>query len=353
MRIDYDNIMETIETQLKDILYNDMYYNGYQVKVAKEQDFNRIIDKDPNIMYIVVKFGAASLNYRQYLLPITIYALSEQNKLDACQRLLLDYCMQYNLAMSEDQTTKQFYSTPQVISNFEEIYYGYRSMLYMQGTFLVSKDSNPKKFYYLDLKLNSLYDDIGNYNFNPSLFMNFIKLEQLNIFTKHYFRWNSEENYFEYSSDDPQNTLDGVSMNLEQMKNLGITFEETLSDNITIEISVEKEEIEIIDYQTTCDIMLDSQPFYNTNNFSKSIGKIGTYLINLTAYMVDTPFLNKVTAIPDEDFELAPDGVNTTFFIEIEKTKTKKSVIKRLKLVNVVDRGSIGEFPMITMVFSQ
>lgn len=352
MRIDYDKIMETISIQFKDILYNDMYYNEFKIHVAKEQDFNRIVDRDPKTIYIVVKFQSASLNYRQYLLPITIYALSEQNKLDACQRLLLDYCMKYNLAMNDDQTIKQFYSSPQVISNFEEIYYGYRSMLYMQGTFLVSKDSDPRKFYYLDLKLNSLYDDIGNYNFNSSLFMSFIESEKINIVAKHCFRWNPEENYFEYSNDDQYSNLIGVHMSLKQMETLGITFENTLSNNVTIEISVKKEEIEILNYQTTCDIMLDSQPFYNTNNFSKSVGKLGTYLINLTAYMVDTPFINKVNAIPDEDFGTAPDGVNTTFTIEISRLKSGKSTIKYLKLVSVSDQGSIGEFPVITMTFS-
>lgn len=350
MRIDYDKIMETISIQFKDILYNDMYYNEFKIHVAKEQDFNRIVDRDPKTIYIVVKFQPASLNYRQYLLPVTIYALSEQNKLDACQRLLLDYCMQYNLAMSEDQTTKQFYSTPQVISNFEEVYYGYRSMLYMQGTFLVSKDSNPKKFYFLDLKFENLEEDFGKYTFNKEKFYEFIKKQSLTLVSEHLFTWRPEDSTMYYLN---RQDNKGMYLTLEEMQDIGFYFEESFGNNVHFKITISKEEIEIIDYQTTCDIMLDSQPFYNTNNFSKSIGKIGTYLINLTAYMVDTPFLNKVTAIPDEDFELAPEGVNTTFFIEIEKTKTKKSVLKRLKLVNVVDRGSIGEFPMVTMVFSQ
>lgn len=351
MRIDYDNIMETIETQFKDILYNDVYYNGYQINVSKEQDFNRIVNKDPMTLYIVVKFQPASLNYRQYLLPITIYALSEQNKLDACQRLLLDYCMQYNLAMSDDQTTKQFYSTPQVISNFEEVYYGYRSMLYMQGTFLVSKDSNPKKFYYVYFKSESSNENL-NYTLNEKIFRNFLKENNLSLNATHYVEFISvPQRGVYYSNSDME---EGETIKISDTNNIGITINGTIPrQNSKITIKLKKQEIEIIDYQTTCDIMLDSQPFYNTNNFSKSIGKIGTYLLNLTCYAVDDEFLNKVQAIPDEDFDLAPEGVNTTFYIEIEKAKSGTSVVKELKLVNVVDRGSLGEFPMMTMVFSQ
>lgn len=354
MRIDYDKIMETISIQFKDILYNDMYYNEFKIHVAKEQDFNRIVDRDPKTIYIVVKFQSASLNYRQYLLPITIYALSEQNKLDACQRLLLDYCMQYNLAMNDDQTIKQFYSSPQVISNFEEIYYGYRSMLYMQGTFLVSKDSDPRKFYYLEeiesLQLNVIEGDIGEYTFDEAKFLRFLHENGINETSTHKFKWRPKILGFVYV-----NT--GKGMTTSQMENIGFKFEKDFGDeelnfSVTYTMNVNKQEIEILNYQTTCDIMLDSQPFYNTNNFSKSVGKLGTYLINLTAYMVDTPFINKVNAIPDEDFETAPNGVNTTFKIEISRLKSGKSTIKNLKLVSVSDQGSIGEFPVITMTFS-
>ena len=342
MMINYDEIIETIRNQFKEILYSDNYYNGYSVTVAKEQDFVKIRDnKDPKHIYVIVKFQSASLNYHQYLLPLTITALSEQNKLDVCQRLMLEYAETYNLSMSNDETIKQFYDAPQVLSNFEEIYYGYRSMLHMTGTFLVSQDTNPMRFYYYTLKID---EDNSVDGIDEDKFLVFLKNNNLS-FEETY------EYYDENSIGKGQLSYKGLTINVSQDE-VGVEYGTEEHTQRFAKISVMKNLIDNINYQSSGDIVLDTQPFYNTDNFAKSIGKIANYSLSFTTYLVNDPFLNKAVAIHIGDLINAPKGVNSTFWIGIEYKKSGLSSIRPFKLVNCSQQGALGEFPMINIIFS-
>ena len=162
------------------------FYNGYFVTVAEEQDFNRIMDKSPNHIYIVVKFLSASINYGQLLLPITITAISEDRKLNVCKKLLFEYSDINNLKLSNDETIKQFYTSPQVMSNFEEIYDGYRSLLTLSGTFLINRNANPYK-YYLNVFTIQFKGDVYNITINEKKFFETIKAKKYEFYTIHEF----------------------------------------------------------------------------------------------------------------------------------------------------------------------
>lgn len=344
MMINYDTILETIESQFKNILYGDNYYNGYSVTIAKEQDFVKIRDnKDPKHIYIIVKFQSASLNYHQYLLPLTITALSEQNKLDVCQRLLLEYAETYNLSMSNDETIKQFYDAPQVLSNFEEIYYGYRSMLHMGGTFLVSQDSNPMRFYYYTADVDEASKEKG-VTIDADTFFTFLKTNNFK------FNLGNTANAFAGIDDNGIGKFSsGGSKGDFHASELGISYDENPS---RIGIIIKQNMIDCLNYQSSGDIVLDTQPFYNTDNFAKSIGKVANYTIAFTSYLVNDPFLNKAVAIHIGDLNYAPKGINSTFWIEIEYQKSGLSSIRPFKLVNCAQSGALGEFPVINVVFS-
>jgi hypothetical protein len=270
-----DDIMDLIYQQMLEIMRSDYnYYKNYNIKIANEQYYVSPEDrKEPNIIYIVVKFLPADVMFNQNIVPITITAVSEYNNLEACQRLLLEYAQTYNLQndvwngrINYDQT----YTTPQVMSNFSEVYYGYRNTLFMSGTFLLSYNSNPSKLYYVD-------DEEG----------------------------------------------------------------EILIDTIN--------------FTESFGIQIDSQPFFGTNNRTRSVGKFGTHTISFTMFLVDDVLCNKILDIVlidfnDKDINVNED-VNKTYKFKISYHYGQEC-IKNFKLVSFDKTNNAGEMPIISVTFT-
>ena len=151
--ISYDEIRRIFATQLRLITDNDDAYNGYSFIIANEQQFEK--DKRTNkakTIYIVLHYLEASIQYGQTILPFAINVLGEENSISICQRLLLDYVLRYNLKENDDHTMQQFYTTPSVMNNYEEVYSGFRSLLYLQASFRITENalSVSKVFYKQD-----------------------------------------------------------------------------------------------------------------------------------------------------------------------------------------------------------
>lgn len=150
-------IMDIIEQQFLTVMNSDPeYYDKYNIILSNEQQYVKEKYRDKDSIYIVVKFIPGSLNFGQTLIPINFNALGEGNKLEVCQRLLLEYAQQFNLcepiniSASESgdgssYTIKQVYTQPQVMSNFNPTWNEFRSLFYMSGTFLLGKDSEAIK----------------------------------------------------------------------------------------------------------------------------------------------------------------------------------------------------------------
>lgn len=268
----YDNndIMEIIRVQMISIMQNDYeYYKNYNIKLANEQYYVSPEDRDePNTIYIVVKFLPAEITHNQNIIPITINAISEYNKIEACQRLLLEYAQYFNLKSdkgSKDFVYNQTYTTPQVMSNFSEVYYGFRNTFYMSGSFLLSYNSNPAEIYYI------YEDELGD-------------------------------------------------------------IQECMIDTIT--------------YVETVGFQLDSQPFFGTNNFSKSETRVATRTINFSVYLVDDPLCNKVLDIFSEQADIGTDFV---FKIDF---KNGRKLEKKFKLVNYSRNQDVGAMPIANLTFT-
>lgn len=274
---DIKDIMDLIEQQMVEIMQNDYeYYKNYNIKLANEQYYVKPEDrKEPNIIYIVVKFLPSEIMFNQNVIPVTINAVSEYNKFEVCQRLLLEYAQTYNLV---DDIWKgkinynQTYTTPQVMSNFNEAYYGYRTTFYMSGTFLLSYNSNPSKLYY------------------------------------------TKENG-------------------------------------------EKVLINTINFTETFEIQLDSQPFFGTNNRTRSVGKFGTHFINFTMFLVNDDLCNDILNIVLIDFNdkissANESDINKNFIFTIEYEKSDKSCTKKFKLTSFNKTNNAGEMPVISVSFA-
>ena len=151
IELDFDEILTLIQGQLYEYMNapeNNGKYSGYNLILSKEQQFMKLKDKDPNALYIVVKFGAADVVFGQTVLPATITALTEQNRLDATYSLLYEYAQKYNLHRVNNETINQVYESPTVSSNFNPIYEGFRSIVTMSAAFVIGKNSNDYTVYY-------------------------------------------------------------------------------------------------------------------------------------------------------------------------------------------------------------
>jgi hypothetical protein len=149
--LNYDEILALIQGQLVEHMNSDGYfekYNGLKLVIAKEQQYMKIKDKDPNAIYIVVQFGAADVLFGQTVLPVTITALSEQNTLDLTYNLFYEYAQKYNLVRANDNTIQQVYQSPSINGNFNELYEGFRSIVSLSAAFVIGTNSNEYNVYY-------------------------------------------------------------------------------------------------------------------------------------------------------------------------------------------------------------
>ena len=94
------------------------------------------------MIFIVIKYYPAVLNFGQILMPIQLDVISEANKIDIAKRLLYAFAETYNLEFNDDYTIKQYFQSPSILSNFNEIGTNYRSLMTMRGTLQISENSN-------------------------------------------------------------------------------------------------------------------------------------------------------------------------------------------------------------------
>lgn len=147
-----DKMMDIIKKQFVAVMDTDPdFYSQYKIILSNEQQYVKNKDRDPKAIYIVAKFLAGPPNFGQFLMPVNFNALGEANKVEVCQKLLLDYAQTFNLGEPEEFTdeqqnnyiVKQVYTQPQVMSNFNGTWNEFRSLFYMTGTFLIGKNSMP------------------------------------------------------------------------------------------------------------------------------------------------------------------------------------------------------------------
>lgn len=142
--INEENILNLIGIEMKSILSSDIdIFGNYTFEICNEQMFyKKDLKTAKNTIFIVVKYYPATLNFGQILLPIQLDVISEQNKLDIAKRFMCAFAETYNLEFNNDYTIKQYFQSPSVLSNFNEIGCGYRSLLTMRGTLQISENSN-------------------------------------------------------------------------------------------------------------------------------------------------------------------------------------------------------------------
>lgn len=155
----FDMIINLLSEQFVGVMQQDYdYYKNYKFVLSNEQQFNNRNEKgniDPNSIYIIVRFQAATLTYGLKVIPFTMDVFSIANNIEPSQRLLFDYAQKYNLnniVYKENGLITQTYSTPTIVNNFNQVGKDFRSMFMMGGTILIGE--NTSNIEYMEIDIN-------------------------------------------------------------------------------------------------------------------------------------------------------------------------------------------------------
>lgn len=113
-----------------------------KVVVLSEQMFVKNGEFDSNKIYVVVKYLASTIEFGAEIRPVQILVLSEQNGVQEAKDLFDSFTQTHNwvAGIFGDEFVKQQYSSPVVMSNFNEASYGYRSVLYVSATLFIMQN---------------------------------------------------------------------------------------------------------------------------------------------------------------------------------------------------------------------
>ena len=293
-KIDYEQVIMMIKEGIAKIINNsdDGKYDKLNICISNEQFYIKQKEEGlyPNTIYMVVKFGSSTVDYGVTVLPLTIIAISEQNHCDLCQNLLQDFATTANMGYNNTESIQQFYESPAVTSNFNEMYEGFRSVLTVPGSFVISESSNPFELSWFDPDLaewQSVYfitgDIEANFQTDPKLF---------------------------YSSNNYTRSINTMG-------------------TITFNIS---------------SVLLSDSAFYD--KMLKFITEKNNYEIDLNPSHTST-YLKRVE-------KQTPDGINLNkdLVFRIKFKKSNQTLIDIFKVADIKVQQVLKKIPMVTMVFS-
>ena len=366
-QIDYKEIEYLIKDQLTGIFEeNYSYYEGYDFKIAQEQFFTKPSQVDPKTIFIVLKFSPISVHYGQTILPVQIVAVAEQNNIEVCRTLFTELVSKYNLGQNDDETIQQIYESPYIASNFNKVVAGYRSLVTVSATFIVSKNANFYKYSYCyytsdknlvekELKVNAGITIITKDDFEIDADKFVERLTEWGVPLENKTYLISRRTELAPSGNVYVYYFEGAEMALESMDFLKISDEvknETTEDFVL--------EIKLISHKTYKEVeipcvtksfngssQLDTQPFFGSNNLTKSEGKVYTLTYSIITFLLtDIPLANDVIDVMCE--ERSPFE---KFKIKID-FKNGRSLTKEFSLVDWSSRADIGQIPMLVLTFT-
>lgn len=138
-KINYQNITDLIFTEFSTIINNNPKYKDITLFVDNEQEFiHREKIDNPQSLYVVVKFGEATVNFGSSILPITLLVFGLGNKIALTQELLNEFVNSFNLNLSNG--IQQIYMSPNAIQHFIEASDDFRSLFSIGGTILIGSN---------------------------------------------------------------------------------------------------------------------------------------------------------------------------------------------------------------------
>lgn len=136
--VDYSSVINLIREEFEIIRRNSDKFSGVKLVVEDERLLAKEKDRSPDTIYCQVKFGAASTNFGQAVLPFSLEIIGINQDIELTQDFLNEFVNTYNRVSLGNFT--QFYLTPVVSQNNIPIYEGYRSMFIISATFVIAND---------------------------------------------------------------------------------------------------------------------------------------------------------------------------------------------------------------------
>ena len=143
------NYNDLLREQLYNI-QNRLGISNFDFVVDSEQAFLKNEDFQPNTIYVLTKELANENQIGVDTQPVQILILTEQDSLETADKIFTEYSKYYNwkvvmTSYTEDDVThslwiKQQYTDPVVLSNFNTVDYGYRSVLYISANLYIMTD---------------------------------------------------------------------------------------------------------------------------------------------------------------------------------------------------------------------
>jgi len=135
---EYKNWLLNRLTEIK----QDLDFDKYSIEVFNEQDYAKEKSIKPKTITVILKFLQSFMVIAASTQPIQMLVVSEENSLSVANTIITKFCHTYNLTTIPDGTTyvKHSYSTPVVLSNFNLIGVGLRSVLYINTTLYILED---------------------------------------------------------------------------------------------------------------------------------------------------------------------------------------------------------------------
>ncbi len=285
------------------------FYEQYDIEIANEQMYVPDEEREGHKIFAVIKFLPAEINFGQNVFPTTIQVVSESNSLIAAQRLLMEYAQIFNqnTLKRDGKLVYQNYTSPSVISNFDLVYEGYRSVLMMSGTFLISPNINRTFLQYYDV------DNLLNVESIPST-----KVTEV---------------------DRDGNAYDGIIYQDDCY---------VWSDSKNKYVYYEPITVNILNYSDSFSVTPDSQPYFNTKNFTESINKYGTFTFNIVTYLTKEQPMKKVLQITSRK-----KGINNKFYFKLTFDDEDDNMsLLPYKLIQANKNQNVGEMPAIVMAFT-
>ena len=150
-----NSIKEQIETVWNTLMSSEDNTVANEIKkikniiVTDEQNFvkKQNVVLEQGYLFIVVKFGAGSINYASSVAPVTLTVMGTANEIKPSQLLLgvfASFWTTKNLSQgleSEISDMLQVWNTPEVLSNFNEANIEFRSLFMLRGNIVIGPEA--------------------------------------------------------------------------------------------------------------------------------------------------------------------------------------------------------------------
>lgn len=133
-----DKVIEYIANANRDCGLKDENGNDFVFEVCTEQAFLKK-QLEPSTIYVVIKYLSTTNTLNAVTQPVQLLVFCEQNQIQASQIIFRKFVESHNFEVIKEPGiyVKQDYREPVVLSNFNEVSYGYRTIMYISGTLYI------------------------------------------------------------------------------------------------------------------------------------------------------------------------------------------------------------------------